>query len=76
MVRPFYPERFRIGSGASGDARSRYARSITVVWVTFSSGVSYDDELSERFDDRNMTLRVQSDAGARLRRKRAAGINS
>jgi hypothetical protein len=76
MVRPLCPERFRIDSGAGGDARSRYARSITVVWVTFSSGVSYDDELSERFDDRNMTLRVQSDAGTSLRRKGAAGINS
>jgi hypothetical protein len=76
MVRPLCPKRFRIDSGAGGDARSRYARSITVVWGTFSSGVSYDDELSERFDDRNMTLRVQSDANARLRRNRAAGINS
>jgi hypothetical protein len=76
MVRPLCPERFRIDSGAGGDARSRYVRSNTVVWVTFSSGVSYDDELSERFDDRNMTLRVQSGADAHLRRNRAAGINS
>jgi len=50
----------QIWINASGDARSRYASSITIVWVTFPLRVSYDVKLSERFDDCNVTRRGQA----------------
>jgi hypothetical protein len=52
------------GSGASSDAQSRYARSVTVAWGTFSSIVSYDFELSDDFIDCNVMRRRRSSARA------------
>lgn len=60
MVRLRRPAIIRIEPGVSGSARSRYAKSVTFVWVMLSSNVFCKDELSRGFADRNVRLRAQS----------------